>query len=298
MWCTVGGAWGGHVFFTAALRATRRRLATSSFSPRQLASQAHLRRLHSDYFAARFCQKYWLFGSLSIAVVLAILGFTYYGFVAQACLAVLWPSIGPAPTVFALVVYHLLLLMSLASYLVCVFSDPGMLPQRAAPLLLARGVPRCARCHQPKPPRAHHCSVCDRCVTKMDHHCPWVNNCVGAGNYKSFLLFVAYTGLLSLWGVLFLIPAMINLDWQDIQFPQIVMLITFGVGCIFGLMLTGFSVAHLGMLFRGVTTLETLYPTDEEALSNTRTRRQNIEEVFGPVPWLWVIPIQNQKDEF
>lgn len=37
----------------------------------------------------------------------------------------------------------------------------------------------CKKCHEIKPPRAHHCSICDTCVLKMDHHCPWINNCVG-----------------------------------------------------------------------------------------------------------------------
>jgi hypothetical protein len=53
----------------------------------------------------------------------------------------------------------------------------------------------CRRCKAFKPQRAHHCSVCRRCIIKMDHHCPWVNNCVGIGNHKYFLLFIFYTML-------------------------------------------------------------------------------------------------------
>ncbi|KAF1330235.1 Palmitoyltransferase, partial [Globisporangium splendens] len=92
-------------------------------------------------------------------------------------------------------------------------TDPGAVPQSALPLAMAdaskEDIARieeqkyrtCRRCRQFKPGRAHHCSICDRCVIKMDHHCPWVNNCVGLGNHKFFLLFIFYVFILSLYAL-------------------------------------------------------------------------------------------------
>ncbi|XP_042894942.1 palmitoyltransferase ZDHHC6 [Parasteatoda tepidariorum] len=48
----------------------------------------------------------------------------------------------------------------------------------------------CSLCKGYKAPRAHHCRKCKRCVMKMDHHCPWINNCCGHRNHKTFTLFL------------------------------------------------------------------------------------------------------------
>ena len=51
----------------------------------------------------------------------------------------------------------------------------------------------CKKCKGLKPPRTHHCSVCGKCVLRMDHHCPWVGSCVSIKTHKMFLLFMVYS---------------------------------------------------------------------------------------------------------
>lgn len=51
----------------------------------------------------------------------------------------------------------------------------------------------CFPCTSFRPPRTHHCSICNACVMKMDHHCPWVANCVGHKNHKIFWNFLLHS---------------------------------------------------------------------------------------------------------
>ena len=51
----------------------------------------------------------------------------------------------------------------------------------------------CDKCDDLKPPRSHHCSICQKCVMRMDHHCPWTGNCIGLKNHKYFICFCFWT---------------------------------------------------------------------------------------------------------
>uniref|UniRef100_A0A3B1IZE7 Palmitoyltransferase n=1 Tax=Astyanax mexicanus TaxID=7994 RepID=A0A3B1IZE7_ASTMX len=84
-------------------------------------------------------------------------------------------------------VFNVILLLLLACHSKAVFSDPGMvpLPETAIDFSDLRsqsnrmndrgceGWTVCSRCETYRPPRAHHCRVCQRCIRRMDHHCPW-----------------------------------------------------------------------------------------------------------------------------
>ena len=47
----------------------------------------------------------------------------------------------------------------------------------------------CATCLTDRSMASTHCSECDCCRLALDHHCPFVNNCVGRGNRRVFVMF-------------------------------------------------------------------------------------------------------------
>ncbi|KAF4715185.1 hypothetical protein FOZ63_005814, partial [Perkinsus olseni] len=48
----------------------------------------------------------------------------------------------------------------------------------------------CVICRVVHTLRSRHCKECRRCVDRLDHHCPWIDNCVGIRNQRSFYLFL------------------------------------------------------------------------------------------------------------
>ncbi|WVO16059.1 palmitoyltransferase AKR1 [Cryptococcus depauperatus] len=85
-----------------------------------------------------------------------------------------------------------------------IVSDPGFVPKGEKDAEIKEvleelvdagrlnGTNFCIICMAKKPLRSKHCRTCERCVAKFDHHCPWIWNCVGTNNHRSFVLFVLF----------------------------------------------------------------------------------------------------------
>ncbi|XP_075010930.1 palmitoyltransferase ZDHHC16 isoform X2 [Calonectris borealis] len=138
---------------------------------------------------------YWLvdhvtrwFGVVFVALVIGLTS-SIVAIVYICLLPLILQTYTPAWICWHLAYGHWNLIMIVFHYYMAITTSPGHPPQAKDDLT---GVSICRKCIAPKPARTHHCSICNRCVLKMDHHCPWLNNCVGHYNHRYFFSFCLF----------------------------------------------------------------------------------------------------------
>ncbi|OMP00587.1 Zinc finger, DHHC-type, palmitoyltransferase [Corchorus olitorius] len=271
----------------------------------------------------KFCTALRGLGSIMILLVMGVVGVTFY--------SVVLTNYGPALydggldfliAVVVLILFHCLLVMLLWSYFSVVFTDPGSVPPNWRPAMdeergeadplngsefngsqsdpLNQRIRYCRKCNQLKPPRCHHCSVCGRCVLKMDHHCVWVVNCVGALNYKYFLLFLFYTFLETSLVTLALLPHFIAF-FSDGEIPGTpgtlaTTFLSFVLNLAFALSVMGFLIMHIGLVAANTTTIEAYEKKTTPKWRYDLGRKKNFEQVFGTDKRYWFIPAYSDED--
>ncbi|KAI3829183.1 hypothetical protein L1987_03300 [Smallanthus sonchifolius] len=272
----------------------------------------------------KFCTALRGLGSIMILFVLGVVGVSYYAVV----LSIYGPALtsGGLDSFIALVVlimFHTLLVMLLWSYFSVVLTDPGGVPPNYRPTVdVERGdvdrlngsefsslttpeptnarIRYCRKCNHIKPPRCHHCSVCGRCVLKMDHHCVWVVNCVGAQNYKYFLLFLFYTLLETTLVTLSLLPYFLAFfsDGEIAGSPSTLAttFLAFVLNLAFALSVFGFLIMHASLVSGNTTTIEAYEKKTSPKWRYDLGRKRNFEQVFGTVERYWFIPAYSEED--
>ncbi|RWR87544.1 DHHC-type zinc finger family protein isoform 1 [Cinnamomum micranthum f. kanehirae] len=280
----------------------------------------------------KFCTALRGLGSVMILLVLGIVGVTYYALVLTNYGPALYiGGVDSVTAVAVLILFHCLLVMLLWSYFSVVLTDPGGVPPNWRPVMdeergdtvpltssefggttmgLQQSMPLhdmanprfrfCRKCNQPKPARCHHCSVCGRCILKMDHHCVWVVNCVGALNYKYFLLFLFYTFLETTLVTLSLLPHFIAF-FSDGEIPGTpgtlaTTFLAFVLNLAFALSVLGFLIMHISLVLANTTTIEAYEKKTTPKWRYDLGRKKNFEQVFGTDIRYWFIPAYSEED--
>ncbi|OQR82323.1 hypothetical protein ACHHYP_16216 [Achlya hypogyna] len=147
----------------------------------------------------------------------------------------------------------------------------------------------CDYCNAPQPPRCTHCHTCQTCVLELDHHCVWMNNCIGAHNYRYFWLYLFF-GWINCAHVAWVADGAMARIPRELSFEEKVLLQFPCVICV-GLALALFSLwlVHVYLLLVGQTTLDLLRSEPLRKALTWTCMRRNVERVFGTQWWRTIL---------
>lgn len=215
---------------------------------------------------------------------------------------------------FNAVAFNTIVFFLLMAHIRAVFSDPGVvpLPQNRVDFSDIHSAETgcehidwtvCTRCEMYRPPRAHHCRICKRCIKRMDHHCPWINNCVGERNQKYFMQFLVYVGILSGYAITLVIISWIK-ECPDCD-PTIIIKQSRIMHCIilllesalFGMFVAAILIDQLQAIFGDETGIEQVQ--HKGPYRAHKSKFALLSEVCGQQhPLLWLLPCNSTSRRF
>jgi DHHC palmitoyltransferase len=143
----------------------------------------------------------------------------------------------------------------------------------------------CKKCDKYRPPRSHHCGICEKCILRFDHHCPFVANCIGFRNLKYFILFLSFSTLDLLIFFIESLRCLINSPGFPLYF------ITPCLG-VFFIYFVGFVIVHIWNLCENCTTLESRWAHN---IFNTGSTLENLSQVLGSSKIQWFLPGKQEE---
>ena len=134
-------------------------------------------------------------------------------------------------------------------------------------------LPLCYKCSLPKPPRAHHCSVCQKCYIRMDHHCSFLGVCIAFNNHRAFIAFLH-------WAVttLFLASMEMLFSFFVFKIDRILSSYLFLVCFVIFIFLAGFLHKFMNQIRKGQTTIEKI---DNDDQTYSLGVKENLRQMFG-----------------
>jgi hypothetical protein len=170
----------------------------------------------------------------------------------------------------------------------------------------------CFQCRCIKPDRAHHCSLCGKCVLRYDHHCPWTNSCISFANYKFFILFLGWALCFCTYVALTSLEYFI-LFWQGITNVQkdtngaaatggrFHLLFLFFASVMFAISVSSLFFYHLYLTAKNRTTLESfrapIFTNGPQKEAFNLGCKQNFQEIFGKKLLPALIPIPTTRGD-
>ncbi|XP_011041051.1 PREDICTED: probable protein S-acyltransferase 15 isoform X1 [Populus euphratica] len=261
------------------------------------------------------------FLSIPVCSVFLLMGFVYY--ITVFIFIEDWVGLQSSAGTLNAMIFTFMASLCLFSFLVCVLTEPGYVPSPYVPDVEGAAVPqhqeplnnssqlrRCDKCVTYKPPRAHHCRVCRRCVLRMDHHCLWINNCVGYWNYKAFFILVLYATIASIYSSVMIISCASQKNWNFSGRIPMKIFFVFSGAMMFGLSITFGTLLgwHIYLMSCNLTTIENYEGIRAAWLARKSGHSyrhpfnlsvyKNITSVLGPniLKWLCPTAVSHLKD--